>query len=606
MSDDCDCCNSDDPCISTNCTFFEDNFNATIGSRISSYPNSSTPPGTITSSAIQSTDRGNDPPCWRVDTEINSTAGQYGDLFAINMTTWSWNPSSQGAITALRFCIDEYIDSESFYTRSDSTSKDPSVECWFIVKQGGKTYGCKISSLNTKAVWRKQYLDGIVQDDFEEIYSGQRPAGAGVTNTGSHPDFTFLGGAITFGWAVKPDGPDTRADIQTEAYTFWDNLCINVSHDARTVDPGSQCQPTGCTLFASSLSDLTVELKQFAGNVGNLSVSTSADSVVGINPPSLRIDSTSPGPSAGGAWPYANVIVFHKDKVSPSTACGIDQVYICVDVRSERDAFVGKWYPSSRILYPFFKQDGKYFGTNGGGIVLGTSPVASFGSKQFTVAASSLVEYAFNANGSYSVIASSHPDFSSNGADIEVGVRVDITGFSETCRTWIDNLCVKVADVSWRCNGCAGSAVPQCLNEIYLVASGDMFSEAGSDACQWVRALANSVLFGGVVLSPVSSKTWRFSHHEQVSPVDFADITATLQCDVGNFGGGGAPEQPVLTIDVTRSGVGCRSYYLFGGQMPCQAETKQSSYTQSATIGSDTCICPRKNTSPSLFSIAVV
>ena len=254
MADDCDCCNPDDPCISTNCTFFEDNFTATIGSRISSYPNSGTPPGTITSSAIQSSSRGNDPPCWRVDTEINSEEGQYGDLFAINMTTWSWNPSSQGAITALRFCIDEYIDSESFYTRSDSTSKDPSIECWFIVKQGGKTYGCKISSLNTKAVWRKQYKEPVVQNDFEEIYAGERPAGANVTNPSSHPNFGPTGGNIAFGWAVHPEGPDSLLDIQTEAYTFWDNLCIKVTH--ATPCPSGQnavvSPPTNLSLISQS------------------------------------------------------------------------------------------------------------------------------------------------------------------------------------------------------------------------------------------------------------------------------------------------------------------------------------------------------------------
>lgn len=446
MPDDCDCCGDlDDPCGPGNCTFFYDSFSALVQSRIVSRANGTTATSTFTHSASQSTTRGNDPPSWEVDTELSAASGQNGELFAIQMISDTWKPASQGKITVLRFCIDEYISTDTYYHLSDSTSTDPSVQCWFILKQDGKTYGLLVGSLRVKNVWQKQFLDGIVQDDFCEIYSGERPVGATVINPSSHPNFAITGGEISFGWAARPDGPTAQPlDTESETFSFWDNLCIRIEHDGVVVDPGSGCPPTNCSRFASSLSDVTTTslTSALAGSAGGDStVAIAAESVDGRNPPCIKVSASPPG-AAPNPKSIAFAFVFHNTAIDLSSICGVKSVSVCIDTKYKTHT-AGS---TNAEVMPACRQSGKLYAATSFPFPLSSSWSGSprGGNQQSFVE----VYPAGSATGLSYYNTTSHPDFSHNGDDVEFGVVVANHSKDTTDEILLDNLCIKTIPLS--------------------------------------------------------------------------------------------------------------------------------------------------------------
>lgn len=229
MTDDCYCCGSDDPCNQVNCTFFEGEFASIPVTAFTSWGNGVTPPTTFTSSAAQSISKGNPPPCVQIETTLEASAGELGDRFVIELTPFNWNPATQGSIIHVRMCLDAFILNDSYFNEN-GVGKTVSGTYWGIIKQSGKFYGKILGSVSETGRWQHMVQDMLIAADFNEIYQGVRPPGAGVTNTSSHPDLSQSGSNAEFFFAFEPKSPtSTTADTDSVIKTICDSFCVAIT-----------------------------------------------------------------------------------------------------------------------------------------------------------------------------------------------------------------------------------------------------------------------------------------------------------------------------------------------------------------------------------------
>ena len=585
------CCDApDDPCNSRNCTFFDGAMAGIVNSTITSRLNGTTAVNSFTSTRGQDTGRGNDPPSYSVQTSLSSAANQNGELFAVQMETWSWNPAAQGGITGLRYCIDDFLDRTSNYSTNPSGDQAFSVDCWFVVKQGGKTYGVSAGGIAGTGAgnWTRRTLNGLTSADFGEFYSGERPAGPGVglVNTTSHPDFSQAGAPITFGWAVHPTGTINNEATTSATLSFWDNLCVTVTHDDVVVNPNTNCKPTGCDRFSSDFSNIfdTRVLRWFGpASSGNVTSSVTADSANGNNAPCTKVSVSAPLTGSVYAVDQVWQFLLHNDPISPSDSCGINTVSVCFDSYYKTRTTSGVGDTTKAVIYLACRQNSKvYVATSS----LYSPSLGSFSSHTVALNQNGFTElYPTGPKvGGRDDNPSSHPDFSSGGSDIEFGIVIQSPSNAQTTEMLVDNLCVKVVTGYAQCTTCEGTGILDCRNEIEVQFNANAFNESGADTCQWVRQSVNQVLLNGVVLSWDSvAGAWVFTYEEQNSPTDKYTMTVTFYCNASAGLEVTGQPQGLLAIGVTQSRSGLvdfgGSWYGFG-YPPCSgSKTSVAAYT---------------------------
>ena len=553
------CCDApDDPCNSANCTFFDGTMIGIVNSTITSRLNGTTAVNSFTSTRSQDTGRGNDPPSYSVQTSLSSAANQNGELFAVQMETWSWNPASQGGITGLRYCIDEYLDEDSGYSTNPSGSQAFSVDCWFVVKQAGKTYGVSAGGIAGTGAgnWTRRSLNGLTSADFSEFYSGERPAGpaVGLVNTTSHPDFSQAGAPITFGWAVHPSGTNANSEACTSTtLSFWDNLCVTVTHDNVIVNPNTNCKPTGCDRFSSDYSNIfdTRVLRWFGpASSGNVTSSVTADSANGNNAPCTKVSVSAPLTGSIYAVDQVWKFLLHNDTISPADACGINTVSVCFDSYYKTRTTSGAGDGTMAAVFLACRQNNKLYVAISS---LFTPSQGGFGSHNVSLNQNAFTElYPTGPKvGGRDDNPSSHPDFSSGGSEIEFGVVVRSPTNAQVTEMLIDNICVKVTTGFAQCLTCEGDGSLDCTDEIFVHFTGNLFDETGADQCQWVRQSVNQVLSNGVVLTWYApGSRWLFNITEENAPDDTYGLQVQLFCNEPSFADPANLPQAVLNVSV--------------------------------------------------------
>ena len=604
------CCDApDDPCNSRNCTFFDGAMAGIVNSTITSRLNGTTAVNSFTSTRGQDTGRGNDPPSYSVQTSLSSAANQNGELFAVQMETWSWNPAAQGGITGLRYCIDEYLDEDSGYSTNPSGSQAFSVDCWFVVKQGGKTYGVSAGGIAGTGAgnWTRRTLNGLTSADFGEFYSGERPAGPGVglVNTTSHPDFSQAGAPITFGWAVHPTGTINNEATTSATLSFWDNLCVTVTHDDVVVNPNTNCKPTGCDRFSSDFSNIfdTRVLRWFGpASSGNVTSSVTADSANGNNAPCTKVSVSAPLTGSVYAVDQVWQFLLHNDPISPSDSCGINTVSVCFDSYYKTRTTSGVGDTTKAVIYLACRQNSKvYVATSS----LYSPSLGSFSSHTVALNQNGFTElYPTGPKvGGRDDNPGSHPDFSGSGSDIEFGIVIQSPTNAQVTEMLVDNLCVKVT--AFHCGECIQGDLA-CNTDILAETATNIFSTPGTSGCAWVKKQINDLFNSGVVLSLASNGIWQFSVTETLPPNDTLTLDVEFRCGTYTFQSVTAfsPFSPVI-VYVTWKHTGSPDVTMIiywsrvnSGGMDCTNPFVEVGPGMIGLSGGYSCIITDKNTSP--------
>jgi hypothetical protein len=144
---------------------------------------------------------------------VNAGAG--ADLLTIvgeTNNSWTYNPSTQGAIGGLDFSVDKYLDSPVPNTLNTGIP---------LLFQNGNYYVDFVSGPLPKDQFNTIVGDDLQASDFELL-----DFSTGARDASMHPDFSANGGAITFGTAARfQDFPFTGS---FPAEIRLDNLSISI------------------------------------------------------------------------------------------------------------------------------------------------------------------------------------------------------------------------------------------------------------------------------------------------------------------------------------------------------------------------------------------
>lgn len=141
--------------------------------------------------------------------------------------THEYNPATQGAITTVSMAIDSL--NNNTWTGSGDQNIGAAQGSTFALEQSGKTYLLKVGYL-TSGSWTANSYTSLTAGDF--YLWGPNASQFGV----EHPDFTYAGSAIDFGFVGSNSTASFGSNRGTSVY--YDNFSVDVYGNADTPEPG--------------------------------------------------------------------------------------------------------------------------------------------------------------------------------------------------------------------------------------------------------------------------------------------------------------------------------------------------------------------------------
>ena len=141
-------------------------------------------------------------------------------------TSFSYDPSAQGAVTGIDFSSDRYVDFGSSLNPQLTTFSRP------LLLQSGVYYLAPFLDPQTRGAWFTSAITGLTAADFSGF-----DFGTGASNAALHPDFSASGAPIELGLASRFALGTAGQPITLSGEFRFDNLAITVANAGAATVP---------------------------------------------------------------------------------------------------------------------------------------------------------------------------------------------------------------------------------------------------------------------------------------------------------------------------------------------------------------------------------
>ncbi len=141
-------------------------------------------------------------------------------------TSFSYDPSAQGAVTGIDFSSDRYVDFGSSLNPQVTTFSRP------LLLQSGVYYLAPFADPQTRGAWFTSAITGLTAADFSSF-----DFVTGASNAALHPDFSASGAPIELGLASRFALGTALQPFTLSGQFRFDNLAITVEPAATVPEP---------------------------------------------------------------------------------------------------------------------------------------------------------------------------------------------------------------------------------------------------------------------------------------------------------------------------------------------------------------------------------